>query len=121
MTVPTLLSAIVEALRSAGATEEIIAAAVKAGGESVGNLGMPHRAREAGGASMAMTRRASALIDGVTKFETKFPCTPRRVTKFVTKIRLPPARVTKFVTKFRSSVRRTAARRSAPKPGDGSA
>jgi hypothetical protein len=33
MTLPTPLSAIVEALRSAGATEEIIAAAVKAGGE----------------------------------------------------------------------------------------
>jgi len=32
MTRPTLLSALVEALRSAGATEEIIAAAVKAGG-----------------------------------------------------------------------------------------
>jgi hypothetical protein len=31
MTSPTLLSAIVEALRSAGATEEIIAAAVKGG------------------------------------------------------------------------------------------
>jgi hypothetical protein len=33
MTLPTALGAIVEALRSAGATEEIIAAAVKAGGE----------------------------------------------------------------------------------------
>ena len=32
MTSPTLLTAIVEALRSAGATEEIIAAAVEAGG-----------------------------------------------------------------------------------------
>jgi hypothetical protein len=33
MKLPTLLTAIVEALRSAGATEEMIAAAVKAGGE----------------------------------------------------------------------------------------
>jgi hypothetical protein len=33
MTLPTLLTAIIEALRSAGATEEIIAAAVKAAGE----------------------------------------------------------------------------------------
>jgi hypothetical protein len=32
MTLPTLLAKVVEALRSAGATEEIIAAAVKAGG-----------------------------------------------------------------------------------------
>jgi hypothetical protein len=38
MTLPTLLSAIVEALRSAGATEEMIAAAVKASGE----LQTPH-------------------------------------------------------------------------------
>jgi hypothetical protein len=36
MTIPTLLDAIVEALRSAGATEEIIAAAVGAAGQSVG-------------------------------------------------------------------------------------
>jgi hypothetical protein len=43
MTRPTLLSAIVEALRSAGATEEIIAVAVRAGGE----FRTPHRAREA--------------------------------------------------------------------------
>ena len=43
MTLPTLQPAIVEALRSAGATEEIIAAAVKADGE----CGAPHRAREA--------------------------------------------------------------------------
>jgi hypothetical protein len=33
MTLPTLLSAIVEALRSGGATEEMIAAAEKAYGE----------------------------------------------------------------------------------------
>ena len=33
MTCPTLLTAVVEALRSAGAAEEIIAAAVKAGGK----------------------------------------------------------------------------------------
>jgi hypothetical protein len=33
MTLPTLLDKVVEALRSAGATEEMIAAAVKAGGE----------------------------------------------------------------------------------------
>jgi hypothetical protein len=33
MTVPNMLTAVVTALRSAGATEEIIAAAVKAGGE----------------------------------------------------------------------------------------
>jgi len=33
MTLPTTLPAIVEALRNAGATEEMIAAAVKAGGE----------------------------------------------------------------------------------------
>jgi hypothetical protein len=37
MTRPTLLSAIAEALRNAGAPKEIIAAAVKAGGERVGN------------------------------------------------------------------------------------
>src|SRR6516225_6630867 len=43
MTIPTPLPAIVEALRSAGATEEMIAAAVKAGGESR----IPHRARDA--------------------------------------------------------------------------
>jgi hypothetical protein len=41
MTLPTLLSAIVEALRSAGATEEMIAAAVKASGE----LQTPHPGR----------------------------------------------------------------------------
>jgi len=33
MTLPTLLDKVVEALRNAGATEEIIAAMVKAGGE----------------------------------------------------------------------------------------
>jgi hypothetical protein len=43
MTLPTTLRAIRKALRNAGATEEMIAAAVKAGGES----GIPHRAREA--------------------------------------------------------------------------
>jgi hypothetical protein len=41
MTLPTLLSAIVEALRSAGATEEIIAAGIKASGE----FAIPHRRR----------------------------------------------------------------------------
>ena len=43
MTLPTTPAKVVEALRSAGATEEIIAVAVKAGGE----CGAPHRASEA--------------------------------------------------------------------------
>jgi hypothetical protein len=43
MMLPTALHAIVEALRTAGAIEEMIAAAVTAGGESQ----TPHRAREA--------------------------------------------------------------------------
>jgi hypothetical protein len=51
MTLPTLPIAFVEALRSAGATEEIIAAAEKAYGE----FRTPHRAREA-----ARKRRARA-------------------------------------------------------------
>jgi hypothetical protein len=46
-----MLTAIVEALRSAGATEEIIAVAVKAGGD----FAIPHRAKEA-----ARKRRARA-------------------------------------------------------------
>jgi hypothetical protein len=70
MTFPTLLTAIVEALRSAGATEEIIAAAVKAGGEFCYS---PPPGAAAARATMPTVRRASALIDGVTKFETKFP------------------------------------------------
>jgi hypothetical protein len=53
----------------------------------LGLLGIPHGAREAGGANMPMTRHASVRA--------------ARVTKFVTKIGLPPIRVTKFVTKFR--------------------
>jgi hypothetical protein len=51
VTCPTLVDAIVKALRSAGATEVIIAAPVKAGGESR----IPHRAKEA-----ALKRRARA-------------------------------------------------------------
>jgi hypothetical protein len=78
MTVPNRLTAIVAALRSAGATEEIIAAAVKA----VGTLGSPHGPRAADRTSMSMGRRASALIDGVTKPVTKLLL---RVTKSVTK------------------------------------
>ena len=101
MTLPTTLRAIVEALRSAGATEEMIATAVKAGGESGGELGIPHRAREARGASTPMGRRAGALIDGVTKFVTKFPRLTRRVTKFETKFLRPTRSVTKFETKIR--------------------
>ena len=53
MTLPTLLDKVVEALRSAGATEEMIASAVKAGGESGGEFGMPHRA----GLALARHRR----------------------------------------------------------------
>jgi hypothetical protein len=60
-----LVNAIVEALRSAGATEEIIAAAVKAGGEFCYS---PAPGAAAARATMPMVRRASALIDGVTKF-----------------------------------------------------
>jgi hypothetical protein len=41
MTLPTLLPEVLEALRNAGATEEMIAAAVKASGE----LQIPHRSR----------------------------------------------------------------------------
>jgi hypothetical protein len=54
MTLPPLLTAVVEALRSAAATEEINAAAVKA----VGNLGIPHRAAAAGHASTLTGRCA---------------------------------------------------------------
>jgi hypothetical protein len=68
MTCPTLLSAIVEALRNAGDTEEIIAAAIKAGGAF---QNAPRR-QEAARASVPMVRRACGLSDGVTKFVTKF-------------------------------------------------
>ena len=66
----------------------------------LGHLGMSHRAREAGGASMPMRRHASARGSGVTKYITKFPRLTRRVTKHITKFSLPPIRVTKFETKF---------------------
>jgi hypothetical protein len=63
MTLPTLQPAIVEALRSAGATEEMIAAAVKASGE----LRTPHPG--AGPASTPTRRSAcvSTASDSVTK------------------------------------------------------
>jgi hypothetical protein len=46
MTLSTLLDKVVEALRNAGATEEIIAAAVKAGGEFGGFPTEPRRPAE---------------------------------------------------------------------------
>jgi hypothetical protein len=63
MTLPTTFPAIVEAVRNAGATEEMIAAKVKASGESQ----IHHPNRGGRSASMPMAQRASALIDGVTK------------------------------------------------------
>jgi hypothetical protein len=56
MTLPPALRAIVEALRSAGATEEIIAAAVKVAGE----IGISLAAAVAVLGSMRTIRRASA-------------------------------------------------------------
>jgi hypothetical protein len=70
MTCLNLLTAIVAALRSAGATEEIIAAAVKKG---LGHSRMPQCPREADGASTQTARPASALGGGGTKFDKKFP------------------------------------------------
>jgi hypothetical protein len=58
MTLPATFHATVEALRDASATEEMIAAAIKAGG----NLRIPHHAREAGHASMRMARRVHASL-----------------------------------------------------------
>ena len=54
MKLPTLLTTILEALRSAGATEEMIAAAVKASGESQ----TPHRGRPRRYATRALRDRA---------------------------------------------------------------
>ena len=60
MTLPTLLSAVVEALRSAGATEEMITAAVKASGElrtpHPGGRPRKHANEESGRVSTASAR-----------------------------------------------------------------
>jgi hypothetical protein len=50
MKLPTLQPAVIEALRSAGATEEMIAAAIKAGGESRTPHPSPLRKYESGAA-----------------------------------------------------------------------
>jgi hypothetical protein len=94
MTPLTVLDKVVAALQAAGATEEMIAAAVG----RLGSLGIPHRAPTARRASMPMRRHASARGSGVTKYITKFPRLTRRVTKCITKFSLPPIRVTKFET-----------------------
>ena len=81
MTLPTLLSAIVEALRSAGATEEMIAAAVKAGGKFENSPpsrgGRPRHYADGAARQRAYRRRYEKRYE--------IPALARRVTKFVTK------------------------------------
>jgi hypothetical protein len=66
MTFPTLQPEVMDALRSAGATVEIIAAAIKAGGEFCDSPPRQRGRRR----QYADARRVSALGDGVTKFVT---------------------------------------------------
>ena len=79
MTCPTLLTAVVEALRSAGAAEEIIAAAVKAGGEfgdSPPNPGGRPRKHFADRAATPIERvqASRARRKSAPCFETSGPC-----------------------------------------------
>jgi hypothetical protein len=79
MVCATSLTAIVEALRSAGATEEIIVAAIKASGD----LGFPSAGAAAGRASMPMVLRARERGAGRNEIrdEIATPHAPRDVTR----------------------------------------
>jgi hypothetical protein len=72
MTLPTLLSAIVEALRSAGATEEMIAAAEKAYGEfgdsPPSRAGRPRKHADRASKDRAYRERKKARVE--TRVET---------------------------------------------------
>jgi hypothetical protein len=62
MTLPTLPQLVIEALRSAGATEEMIAAAIKAGGERE----LPTRARSANMRAARRARKPTVIGRSVT-------------------------------------------------------
>jgi len=85
VTVPTPLHAIVEALGSAGATEEIIAAAVKAGGEFGGSPprrgGRPRKYADRSLRDRAYRERKKARDEILPRDEMRDE-TRRRVTKF---------------------------------------
>jgi hypothetical protein len=92
MTLPTLLSAIVEALRSAGATEEMIASATKAAGEFAIAHPSPLRKYESGAARQKAYRDRKKRY--VTRDEKRDETPPRYVTRDVT--RPPDARRNRF-------------------------
>jgi hypothetical protein len=104
MRVPTPLTLIVEALRSAGPTEEIIAAAVKAGGDPPPRPnGRPRKHADRAAKDRAYRERKRA------RDETRGETSPRVETRVETpasrnEIRNEiPRHVRKFVTKFRRS------------------
>ena len=101
MPVPTPLRAIVEALRSAGATEEIIAAVVKAGG------GFGDSPRRRGGRPRLYADRAARdrayRAQKKPRDETRVETPPRDEMRVETQ--RPRRRVTKFETKFHASGR----------------
>jgi hypothetical protein len=99
MTLPTLQPAVIEALRSAGATEEMIAAAVKAGGESRTPHpgGRPRKHADTAARDRAYRERkkrdeTSFDVGGTAgRDETSFDA--RDETSFVTRDETPVARV----------------------------
>jgi len=83
MTLPTLPQLVIEALRSAGATEEMIAAAIKAGGESRTPHPSPLRKYESGAARQKAYRDRKKRY--VTRDEKRDETPPRYVTRDVTR------------------------------------